>query len=190
MSSFVVQNEIAGASVYGVKQYDYSVDGEAGRDYAAALVSASFREATTVEKAQSAVAEVVKARQRKVDAIGTALATVSQAIADMKTKNQEPSDTSSWSDRLYYAAEELKKYGINIPVGVDNSKKLAYLRRDNAMRAQSDLQYAMDVEDNNLQQDIVSLQSLMSKRDNAFSTAAKIVRKALNAAGNTISNIS
>ena len=36
---------------------------------------------------------------------------------------------------------------------------------------------------------MVSLQSYLSKRDNAFSTAAKLVKKATNAAGSTIGNI-
>ena len=35
----------------------------------------------------------------------------------------------------------------------------------------------MDTEDNNLQQDVVSLQGLVSKRDNAFSTAGRLVKK-------------
>ena len=47
----------------------------------------------------------------------------------------------------------------------------------------------MDKEDNELQQDIVALNSLMSKRDNAFSTAARIVRKAFNATATTIRNV-
>ena len=39
------------------------------------------------------------------------------------------------------------------------------------------------------QQDIVALQSFISKRDNAYSTAAKLVKKANNAASSTIRNI-
>ena len=66
---------------------------------------------------------------------------------------------------------------------------MANITYRNATNAQNDIQYALDVEDNELQQDMVSLQSLVSKRDNAFSMASKIIKKSANAASNTISNI-
>ena len=52
-----------------------------------------------------------------------------------------------------------------------------------------EIQYAIDVEDNNLQQDMVSMQSFMTKRDSAFSAAARIVSKSLNASASAIDNI-
>ena len=63
------------------------------------------------------------------------------------------------------------------------------MTRANLMKGQNEIQYAMDVENNNLQQDMVSLQGLISKRDNAFSAASRIVRKADDAASSTIGNI-
>ena len=47
----------------------------------------------------------------------------------------------------------------------------------------------IDKEDNDLKQDMVSLNSYISKRDNSFSTATKLVKKGLNAASSTIGNI-
>ena len=44
-------------------------------------------------------------------------------------------------------------------------------------------------EDNNLQQDLIMLRSYITKRDNAYSTAARIIDKFNNAASNTIGNI-
>jgi hypothetical protein len=63
------------------------------------------------------------------------------------------------------------------------------MTRGDLMRSQDDIQYKLDVEDNNLQQDMVSLQSFVSKRDSAFSTASKIISKAHNAAGSAIDNM-
>ena len=63
------------------------------------------------------------------------------------------------------------------------------MTRADIMKGQNEIQYAMDTEDNNLQQDTVTLQSLLSKRDSAFSTASRIVKKADNAASATIGNI-
>ena len=51
------------------------------------------------------------------------------------------------------------------------------------------MQYAIDKEDHDLKQDMVSLNSFISKRDNAFSAASKLVKKVADAAGNTIGNI-
>ena len=42
MANMIDRNPIAGASVYGVEQYSYTVNGVAGKDYAAALSAASF----------------------------------------------------------------------------------------------------------------------------------------------------
>ena len=51
-----------------------------------------------------------------------------------------------------------------------------------------DQQHALDTEDNELQQDSVTLQGLLSKRDSAFSTASNIVKKADRTNSSTISN--
>ena len=40
MANMIEQNPIAGASVYGVEQYSYTVNGVAGKDYAAAKTQA------------------------------------------------------------------------------------------------------------------------------------------------------
>ena len=45
---------------------------------------------------------------------------------------------------------------------------------------QTNIQYMMDKEDNYLQQDMVSLQSFFSRRDQALSLAASLVRKVNN----------
>ena len=59
-----------------------------------------------------------------------------------------------------------------------------------AYHAQNNIQYAMDTEDNNLKQDNVALQSLLSKRDSAHSAAAKLVKKGDGTASGIIRNIS
>ena len=45
----------------------------------------------------------------------------------------------------------------------------------------------MDVEDNDMQQDMITVQGLVSKRDNSFSTASKVLKK-VNSTGETIIN--
>ena len=184
MSDLIEKNMIDGGAVYGVKQYLYTVDGEAGMDYIAALTAASFKESVAIEAATSSYAAAIRQRQKKVTDLGDALAQINWCMATMDPKSNDPDKKSSGNKDLPDAVAKLSQYGISVTVTDGN--KLTYR---NATTAQNNIQYALDVESNNLQQDTVSLQSLVSKRDNAYSTAAKLVRKADTAASKTISNI-
>ena len=176
MANMIVQNEISGASVYGVPQMSYTVNGVPDNDYAAALTAAAFRQSTAIEKAASSYMAVVRQRQQKVTDLGDVLSTLATAMASVeKSKNgPAPSDPCATSWQMDRAFDKVLRN---------------YMTRGDIMRAQDNIQYALDVEDNNLQQDMVSLQGFVSKRDSAFSTASKIVSKSHNAADATISNI-
>jgi hypothetical protein len=193
MANMIEQNPIAGASVYGVEQYSYTVNGVAGKDYAAALSAASFKEAVAIEQALSAYSEVVRQRMRKLDDLGTAMAILNEAYATLKTKDHESGDTTSNMVSLATARDKAALYGVTINMTdytiQDLGIRMCYTTRRNLMNAQNAVQYAIDKEDNELKQDTVSLNSYVSKRDNSFSTASKLVRKALDAAGSTIGNI-
>ena len=193
MANMIEPNRIPGASVYGVEQYSYTVNGVAGKDYAAALSAASFKEAVAIEKALSAYSEVVRQRMRKLDDLGTAMAILNEAYATLKTKEQESGDTTANMVSLATARDKAALYGVTINITdytiQDLGIRMCYTTRRNLMNAQNAVQYAIDKEDNELKQDTVSLNSYVSKRDNSFSTASKLVRKALDAASSTIGNI-
>ena len=193
MANLIEPTQIAGASVYGVPQMSYSVDGVAGKDYAAALAAASFKEAVSIEQALSAYSEVVRQRMRKLDDLGTVMAILNEAYATLKTKDMESGDTTDNMPSLADAKATAAKYGVSISITEIDlgglGVKLCYTTRRDLMNAQNAVQYAIDKEDNELKQDTVSLNSYVSKRDNSFSTASKLVRKALDASGSTIGNI-
>ncbi len=191
MANMIEPNRIPGASVYGVEQYSYTVDGVAGKDYAAALSAASFKEAVAIEQALSAYSEVVRQRMRKLDDLGTAMAILNEAYATLKTKEQESGDTTANMVSLATARDKAALYGvtINMTDATIAGIRFCYTTRRDLMNAQNAVQYAIDKEDNELKQDTVSLNSYVSKRDNSFSTASKLVRKALDASGSTIGNI-
>ena len=193
MANMIEQNPIAGASVYGVEQYSYTVDGVAGKDYAAALSAASFKEAVAIEQALSAYSEVVRQRMRKLDDLGTVMAILNEAYATLKTKEQESGDTTANIVSLATARDKAALYGVTINITdiaiPELGIRMCYMTRRDLMNAQNAVQYAIDKEDNELKQDTVSLNSYVSKRDNSFSTASKLVRKALDASGSTIRNI-
>ena len=184
MANLVTENAIPGLTVYGVQQMQYTVDGLSGQDFAAALTIAAFRQSAAIENSASSYAAVVRQRQKKVDDLGGVLAVLAKALATMDTDEQDPDDKSDADPALTTAAGVVAGYGITTMTVSDNK-----IKRGDAMKAQNDIQYALDVEDNQLQQDTVSLQSLLTKRDNAFSNASKIVKKALNASGSAIGNM-
>ena len=175
---------IPGVSVYGVPQASYTVGGEAGKDYSAALTVAAFKQATAIEAAASSYVSVVKARAHKVDELGQVMAFLAEAFANLSTKNPAPGDTATVNNG-HWVNTTASKYGITLVFQANTAK----MTRANIMKGQNDSQYAMDTDDNNLQQDTVTLQSLLSKRDSAFSTASRLVRKADDAGAATIGNI-
>lgn len=185
MNTTIVPNEIRGDAVYGIKQYDYTVNGTQGNSYAEALAAASFTESVAIEQLAGNYAEVVRQRKRKVEDLGEILSCLAQAVARLPVKDQSQSDAVSINNAAWVNGTALS-YGITLVFNHNTDQ----MTRGNLQRGQNDVQYALDVEDNNLQQDNVSLQSYISKRDNAFSTAARVIKKASNTATSTISNIS
>ncbi len=192
MSDLIQSQEIQGGAVYGVKQMEYTVDGVSGKDYTAALTAAAFRQSVAIEDATASYAEVVRQRQKKVSELAEALAILTDNIATLKTgKNVSNDDWTTSTAAMAKAAGILDKYGIshNITISSDSGQSQGRIQRRYAQKTQTNVQYEMDKEDNNLQQDLVTLNSFVSKRDNAYSTASKLVKKAENAASSTISNI-
>ena len=183
MANLIEATPIQGGAVYGVAQVSYTVGGVSGQDYAAALIAATLKESTAIEAAASAYSAVVQERARKIDALGRVLAELNKALAKLKSSGQS-SDTTT-VDNGHWVNTTASKYGITLIFNENTSD----MTRANIMKGQNEIQYAIDTEDNNLQQDLVGLQGLLSKRDNAYSTASRVVRKADDAAGTTIGNI-
>ena len=192
MANLITTEEIPGAAVYGVRQMSYTVEGVAGKDYGAALTAAAFKESTAIEDTMNSYAVVVRQRMRKLEDLGKVMAGLNGGMATLKTKETESSDKTDKMAILAEAHTLAAKYGITVTcVAYEFSGGVykAQMRRDDLYRAQNQVQYEMDREDNDLKQDMVSLNSLMSKRDNAFSAASRLIKKANDAASNTIGNI-
>ena len=182
MANSIVPSEITGGSVYGVRQMQYTVDGVSGKDFVDAITTAAFKQTTAIEAAASGYAAVVRERQVKVNELGQALAYIAKAIGALKSNGKSGDKTTI--DNAQWVKETAGKYGISLSF-TDGNK----MTRENVMKAQTNVQYEIDKEDNSLQQDMVTLQSYMTKRDNALSNAAKVVKKSNNAAQSTIRNI-
>ena len=180
MANLIETNDISGFKVYGQQMVEYTVEGAAGKDFGLAIAVAALAQSTAIEASAGAYGSVLRARQRKLAELGDALATLSKAIATMKVgSGQQSGDKSSADAALDTASTVFDRYGVSLPVS-DHK-----VTRGDAERARNDAEYVMDMENNEMQQDMITLQGLISKRDNSFSTAAKVVKK-VNSTGTSI----
>ena len=181
MGNLIVPELITDFTVYGVPQVQYTVGDESNQDYTSAVTCASFKEAAAIEAVCTGYSEVVKARQRKVDELGDALAYLSAASA--KFEDGAKSGDKVTVDNAAWVREVCERYEVEITWDGD---KITY---GDMQKATTNVQYAIDREDNDLEQDMVSLESYISKRDNAYTNASKVVKKTLNAGSTTIANM-
>jgi len=182
MGGMIQPEALTDNSVYGVRQMQYAINGSSGKNFIDAVTIAAFKQAASIEDTTSAYVQVVKARQRKIDELGEALSYIAKAVGkiDKKTKTTDKITI----DNSDYVKTVANRYGVSLSWSDGNKMK-----RGDLQKAQTNLQYAIDREDNDIQQDIVTMQSFISKRDNAYSNAAKLVSKANHAASSTINNI-
>ena len=188
--ALIESKAIEGLSIYGVQQKDYTVKDEANCDYVKAASIAMFQEANAIEAETAAYGAVLEARQKKLDELAEALATITQATASLKTKNPKSSDKCDPDPALKTAAEILDRYrresNADLKLSVDSKNQAT---RGDLQTAQSALQYEIDFETNEMQQDMVTMQSLVSKRDNAFSTASSLVQKITSTGAALVGNL-
>lgn len=184
MANLVEANDIVGLKVYGQQQVDYTVEGTAGCDFGYAVARAALLRSVATESALSALSGVVRLREKKVSDLGEALSYISAAVASFKggDHGDEPSKTVT-TEGLCTAATILDKYGIRTKddnLGLTTSGSKGTISNGDSQKLQTNVQYEMDKEDNYLQQDMVTLQSYFSKRDQALSMAASLVKKVNN----------
>lgn len=168
---------------YGIPMRDYTVDGAEHCGFIEAIAFGALRQSYAIEALSTAVSRVVKLRQKKASEIGDALATVSEAVTSMPMDDQDVDKESNIDVSKLKAANEIfKRYGIG-EMELAESGQVTY---GTASYKQTDVQLALDRENNDLQQNMNSLQNLVTKRDNAFQVASKVVAKATATASDTI----
>ncbi len=178
--SDAVQTNTLGFAVYGTPQVDYTVNGVKGCTYDQAVAQMGLKRAIAVEESLPAFTKAVEARQRKVQDLGTALANIAATIASAIGHNSVDGSNAGADDKL--GIDEGTK-GLLAPYGLaksyfvgDNNNEITY---GDAQKLQTEVRYALDVTNNDLQQDMATLQSFVSKRDNAYQMATKLMQKAI-----------
>ena len=173
--SATIQPRDLDLSIFGTAQVDYTVDGVTGCTYDKAVAMAGLQRAVAVERAIPAYTAAVRARQRKLEDLGRALADISGTLAKFDEDHRQ---TTSEQD-IVGGAEAynlLAKYGLTKDYFKPSATRIQY---QYIQKLQTDVQYALDVTNNDIQQDAVSLQGFVSKRDNAYQMATKLMQKAI-----------
>ena len=166
MSTFIETQDL-GLSVFGQAQVSYTVDGVKDQVFGQAVALAALQRAVAVESGLSAYQTVLRARQTKLNDLGTALASVLNSLDRVGDK------TTSKVGLDAGAIANLRKYGIEVKVNGSNE-----IERRDIMLLQQKVRYTIDLEDNNCQQDLAMTQSCVNKRDQAYQLASRIQKKA------------
>lgn len=171
--------------VYGAQIKDYEIGGVKA-DFSAAIAMASLQQSEAIEALLPALNKTIDARQVKVNDLGEALATLTEALSSMDQKSQSPTRSSHIDEtKIANLQAILARYGL---VGIEKNDE-GQLIYGNASRCQNDVQKALDGESNDLQQNMTLLQSLVQKRDNSFEVAHKVLAKSNRTASDTIASI-
>ena len=192
MSTSIQVNPIEGFKIYGQQMVNYTVDSASGKDFDAAVSFAAFNNATIIEKETAAYSDVLKARQKKLQDLGEGLAQLSYIAGLLPT--DEPESDDRVKGNFWGLKNLLAQYGIDLNIQHEEASHFLwweieeaydYVTRRTVENTKTNTQYEIDKEDNDMQQDLVTLQGLVSKRDQSFATAAKVVRK-FNSTADTI----
>ena len=195
MGNLIDTTPIEGLKVYGQQMVDYAVGGDVHQAFDRAMAVAAFAEATAIEAEAEAYSEVLKMRKRKLEELGDCVSKLSRMITAMDADSSDdkyPED-SLYDPTLRDIKNTLGKYGVTLKITdkgpPDLPVAVCYVEYGDASKAKANAEYAMDNEDNDLQQDMVTLQGLISKRDEAFNNASKIIKKYNNTARSIINMI-
>lgn len=204
--SHTITPQQTGVSVYGVPQVAYNMAGATGLDFGSVVAKVTLRQAAIVDAQTSVVTSAVRLRQKQLEAMGNGLAIIDSILTRFKQKDAGSDDKvtlgKAEAKQLLDAKNALEKFGYTLDVGYTpehteekccaSDKDIPEswsITRAVTMRAQSKVQEMIDTEDNNLQQDMISVQGFMQKRDKAFDGATDIVKKYEGTGGNIIKTI-
>jgi len=198
MSNQIVQQIDLGLRILGVDQCEYAVKGVRGKTIGQAVGLASICRATALESGIDGYASIVRMREKKLQDLSDILTVLAASHAQWDVNTQKEGDEKAgYNDAkftidlagVYSSLREfvaaLDAYGIthgewdltnaltkdlwdvgNNPISTASMDRI-----------QADANHKSQMEDTDLQSDMASLQSYISKRDSAFSTASEMQRK-------------
>ena len=183
-------------TVYGIRQVDYVRDGVDGyQQFDQIVADSAFRQAAAIDEQTAMVAKALKLRRYKSEDLGQALALLDGVLCSYDSSNPKSSDMSKYlleegkKNEAKALLDRVSKYGLTVQYEINqeigsgckthSEEGFVYvqIRRDTAMHAQAEIEQMIDAENNNIQQEMSTLQGFVQKRDGAFNNASKVVQK-------------
>ena len=183
-------------TVYGIRQVDYVRDGVSGyQQFDQVVADSAFLQAAAIDEQTAMVAKALKLRRLKSEDLGKALALLDGILCSYDAGNPKSSDLSKYvlpNDQVDAAKallDRMSKYGLTVEYDVKtdigtgckshkvDGSMFVQIKRGTAMHAQAEIEQMIDAENNNIQQEMSTLQGFVQKRDSAFNNASKVVQK-------------
>lgn len=167
-------------SAWGIDAYDYKMNGTQV-DFQDLLTNVAKYRATAVEDEIKPLSTRVRNRNALLDKLGDALSTLSGMQANFDSDASGSSTTSGTfsSD----AVDALQSCGVTIGSGNQTISK------SNVEKYVQLVKSKIDGLNNQAQTDMTRLQSLVDRRDQAYSAATELMRSVSDTRGNLIQNI-
>ena len=164
---------------WGITANDYKMD-DVQVDFQDLLVNVSKKRAVTVEGEINPLATRIRSRNTLMDQLGEALASLSSAQASFASDDAGSKTTTvSFSSNAILAMKACGKT-------VTSSQSLSKSQVEEYVQL---VKSKIDSCNNQSQTDMTRLQSLVDRRDQAFSAATEMMTNVSDTRGNLISNI-
>ena len=165
---------------WGIDAYDYTMNGTQV-DFQDLLTSVTKYRATSVEHEIQPLSSRIRNRNSLLDKLGEALSTLSGMQANFGSDDSGNTTTSGNFSAAAVAA--LKACGVTVNTG-NNS-----ISKSNVEKYVQLVKSKIDGLNNQAQTDMTRLQSLVDRRDQAYSAATELMRNVSDTRGILIQNI-
>ena len=170
-------NPVTLSASWGVSFSDYSMDG-VPVDFQDMMIAVSEKRATTVENEVPPLTTRIKDRNTALDKLGEALSDFTKIQANFKNDDQGSATAGSVSSATVSTVKRYLRQTMTNPPTKANVEYYIQL-----------LKSKMDGLNNQAQSDMTRLQSLVDRRDEAFSTATDLMTSISDTRGNLIRNL-
>ena len=175
--STITRNDVSLSESWGVKFGDYYY-GKDQVDFQDLMVKISENRATTVEGEVAPLTTRIKARNAYLEELGDALADLTRLQAAFKSDDEGNAQRESMKDSTYNTIFKLQgKY----PTKKEHKQWVEYYLKL--------VKNKIDALNNEGQKDMTRLQSLVDRRDEAFSTASTLMSSVSDTRSNLIRNL-
>lgn len=155
-----------------------------GLDFATMLLTVSLSRASRVEDEVTPQAKQIEQRNAALEELGKALSAASNVQA--QTQRESPPVNATDNTNVPIAVNALKKYYTSVPTGITNDNTFTPGEASQAVQL---LKSKIDNYNNLSQTDMTRLQSLIDKRDDAYSLGSDLVSGVSDSISATIRNI-